>query len=268
MINLTTNNTGTKNSNGSTIFSTNKSNNQENKNQRLKLTPVKMEFPNLIATLYNDTIGLCQLINGLLRPVFSNYHGSKIEVVQNRQLYTSIFFMDTGKDPEPGQYVGIERIIDKNSLNNADARIDAINRFNNLGVRKFYRLSKEAKELLQDIIPTQFINKSNNSVDWDKIVNEGTYQGQYNQSQIIVQVVVDLVRIIKCIYGERTSDGGYWNYQINIGAPINPINTPVGGVIANKWQIFIMRVNSKDVNDLAIKYGYNYGGNDMGIITQ
>lgn len=261
----------TPSGNGNAIFTNNNNNQpkpQDQKPKRLKLSPVKMEFPNLVATLYNDTIGLCQLINGLLRPVFSNYHGSKIEVVQNRQLYTSIFFLDTGREPDPGQYKGIEKIIDKNNLNNADARIDAINRFNNIGVRKFYRLTKEAKELLQDIIPAQFINRNTNSVDWDKIVNEGTYQGQYNQSQIIVQVVVDLARIIKCIYGDKTSDGGHWNYQINIGAPINPINTPVGGVIANKWQIFIMRVNSKDVNDLAIKYGYNYGGNDMGIITQ
>lgn len=244
---------------------------QQEKAAPLHITTEKLDFPDLIATMYSDTEKLCYLINSLFRPVFSDYYGSKVEIVQNRQLYTTIYFHDNGlNNTTSGQYRGIERIIDKNNLNNAEDRINAINKFMTTTVnnRKFYKLTNEAKQLLKDVIPSQFINKANGHVNWDNLMRECTSQNQFGQSQICIQIVVDLVRIIKLLYGARSDNGGVWNYMINVGSPINPINTPNGGILSNKWQIFIMRTNSKDVTEVAAQYGFTYGGNDMGIITR
>lgn len=234
--------------------------------KRIKIEPVPIKFNALVDILYNDTTGLAAIVNSLFRPVFSQYKGSKIEVVQNRQLLCSIFFVD--KAPEEGKYKAIQSIIDKDN-NSSENRIFAMNQFYNIksGNRKWYKLTKEAKELLTDFIPNQFFD-GNGKVRWDNAIREGSYQIAPFQQEVYMQVAIDIYKVLRAVYGNEAPDGGQWNYQVNIGFPVNPVNTMVGQQIANKWQVFIMRVNSKDVDALASQYGFATGSNQMGIVTK
>ena len=53
-----------------------------------------LPFPSLFEVMYTDTEEFPTIINALLRPLFVDFYGSKVEIVQNRQLYTTIFFTE------------------------------------------------------------------------------------------------------------------------------------------------------------------------------
>lgn len=243
---------------------------QGEKNKRLRMSVTPMEFPELIETSYVDTVGCCSLINNLLRPIFPDYFGSKIEIAQNKQLITSIFFVDKNIDPGEGQFKAIEQFATKDKLNSdVDTRIQLFNRTHaNIKRQNMLQLTKEAKDMLFDIVPRQaFDNKG--KVNWNNITTEGSAPigGMFN-NQIYLQVTIDLSRVLKIVYGSKAEDGGNLSYQIIIGNPINPMRAMSGAVMANKWQMFIMRINDKDVDALANEYGYiAMGGNNLGIVS-
>lgn len=227
------------------------------------------EFPDLISTMYSDTQLLSMGINGIMNKIFSDYYGAKIEIVQNRQLMTSVFFSeDSSKQPEPGQYKAIEPIISKDKMNTADSRIAAINHVANFGSRHLYKITDQGDQLLRDIIPDNVINRDSGKIDWAKIMIEGSFNQQGIWSaRSYVQVSIDIKKILKVMYGGKTSDGGEWDYMVNIGNPINPVTTPLGETRANKWQLFVMRANRKDVEDMARALGLTWGTNDLNIVT-
>ena len=239
---------------------------QKSSDKRLKIEPVPLEFPALINTLATDTNSMASIINSLFRPVFSQYKGSKIEVVQNRQLQCSIFFVD--KAPEEGKYKAIQSIINKDN-DSTENRIFAMNQFNSFksGNRKMYKLTDDAKELLYDFIPSNFFNRDG-KVNWGNVVREGTYQTVPFQQEIYVQVAVDLYKVLKAIYGSKSEDGGHWNYLLNVNYPINNSNMMIAQPVSNKWQLLIMRVNSKNVETLAAQYGFTMNSNQLGIVTK
>lgn len=227
------------------------------------------EFPDLISTMYSDTQLLSMGINGVMNKIFSDYYGAKIEIVQNRQLMTSVFFSeDSSKQSEPGQYKAIEPIISKDKMNTADSRIAAINHVANFGSRHLYKITDQGDQLLRDIIPDNVINRDSGKIDWAKIMIEGSFNQQGIWSaRSYVQVSIDIKKILKVMYGGKTSDGGEWDYMVNVGNPINPVTTPLGETRANKWQLFVMRANRKDVEDMARALGLTWGTNDLNIVT-
>ena len=232
--------------------------------------PNKMPFPDLISTMYQDTNSFASLICGLLSNVFSDFYGAKLEVVNNYRLVGRVFFSYNGNKPGPNQYLALKNINDKSNLNTISDKINAINRITNVSTyRKNYELTDEAKVLLRDIIPNKFFDNNNKKkVNWEQLTKEGSLQTAYGHPKIFLEIEVDLIKIIGIIYGTKSNDGGVWSYQINLGAPINPVNTPMNTVIANKWQVFIMRTNSRDVQEVASQYGFSYDGNNMGIVTK
>ena len=236
---------------------------------RLHLGVNFKEFPDLISTMYSDTQLLSMVINGVMNKVFVDYYGAKIEIVQNRQLMTSIFFSeDSSKQAAPGQYKAIEPIISKDKMNSADSRIAAINHVASFGSRHLYKMTDEADQLLRDVIPNNVINRNTGKIDWSKIMIEGSFNQQGIWSaRSYVQISIDLKKMLKVVYGGKTSDGGQWDYMVNVGNPINPVTTPLGETRANKWQLFVMRANRKDVEDMARALGLTWGTNDLNIVT-
>lgn len=244
--------------------------------ERRKIQVVKeYEFPSLFEVMYTDTEELPAIINGLLRKLFVDYYGSKVEIVQNKQLYTTIFFtekygysnenVETQSD-EQKKYAAIERIISKNDNKSADARIQTLNHMSNYGRAKLFKLTVEAQEMLQDLINPNFIHLDTNKVDWNKIVYESSALLNGNQAIPYVQVAVDINRILQKIYGKNTN-GNEWQYMISVNNPIAPVATP-HGTISNKWQLFITRVSTKSAQDIASQFGFVIGSNNMGIITK
>lgn len=247
---------------------------REFKRAKLK-TKAFLPFPSLFEIMYTDTEELPTVINGLLRPLFLDFYGSKVEIIQNRQLYATIFFTENSKymnqrNGEDGPYIALERIIKKGDPNSAESRIQSINHLSSFGRTKIFKLSEKAQELLTDVIPTNFINNRKGKVDWDKLVYENSANLIPGSSDPIpfVQVAVDINRILQCIYGGKSDDNSYgWQYMINVNNPIAPVATPHGAV-SNKWQLFITRVNSIEAQQIASQFGFVIGNNNMGIITK
>ena len=242
-------------------------------NKRLKIdVPNPSLFPSLFEVMYTDTEEIPTFINSLLRPLFVDFYGSKVEIVQNKQLYSTIFFTEKfgydNKDHEEGPYAAIERIVKKDNSRSADARIQSINHLSNYGRTKLFKLTVKAQEALQDIIPVNFINRDTGKVDWNRIVYESS--GMLTPGSTVatpyVQVVVDLNRILQKLYGDVVN-GNEWQYMVNVNNPIAPVATP-HGTISNKWQLFITRVSTTWAREIASQFGFVIGSNNMGIITK
>jgi len=243
-----------------------------NKRSRIIVTE-ESPFPSLFEVMYTDTEEFPAIINGLLRPLFVDYYGSKVEIVQNKQLYTTIFFTekygyDYQHEKENGPYAAIERIIKKDDKQTADARIQTLNHLSSYGRTKLFKLTYKAQEMLQDVIPDKFINIAKNKVDWGKIVYESSalLMNGMGQATPYVQVAVDVNKILNKIYG-TTAEGNQWQYMISVNNPIAPVATP-HGTVANKWQLFITRVSTTYAQHIASQFGFVIGSNNMGIITK
>lgn len=249
-----------------------KMNNEERRKfeqDRLKFEVESQDFPELISAMYIDSKQLSTAINNLMRSIFNDFFGTRLEITANHQLMASIFFSEDNAKKDGDRYNAIERIFTNKTLNNAEGRIEALNQFSAFGRRNLYRISKNGDELLRDVIPNQFINRETLKVDWSKVTNEGSMQtnGIY-QNQIYVQVMIDITKVLKIMFGSKNKAGEEVQYAIQIGQPLNPTMTPLGEMKANEWQLLILRSNSDAVRNLASKLGYNFGnGSDLGIVT-
>jgi hypothetical protein len=224
-------------------------------------------FTGLITTAYTDSVEFCNVINGLMHNLFCDFYGSKIEVGQNRQICTALFFVENQNDSS-GRVHAIERIMSKDTLSDMNTRLRIINSLNINGKHQnAYQLTSDGKEILERVVSLS-IRNSKGKFDWEKVSDEKCFNNNYNftgQNQVYYRVMIDINRLIKTIYG-KDKDGGNYQYMVNLGGPINPVTTFTGEVITNKWQLFILRLSEKAVEDIAKKYGYGNMTNNLGII--
>lgn len=239
--------------------------------QKLKLTiPNRPRFDSMIATAYTSSIEFCNdFINPIFRSTFVDYYGSKIEVGINRMLIATLAFCEQNTAAEDGRVHAIERTITKETMQDVDTRIQLVNK--SIGARQYqnqYKLTQDGKDILEDIIPYG-AKKNDGSINWNAISGEGAITNTFNfvqQQQPIIQVQIDLNRLAKLIYGGTEEEtGGSFQYMVTLGSPINPVAGMGGQMIVKNWQLFILRLSSKTVEDIARSYGVT-GQNNMGYI--
>jgi len=278
---------GATNANGEEVFSENPSSNNisvyqnlnnqteeqvrefEEKLKKAKLIKNKARFPDLLSTMYKNTKAFAQMINDTLKGVFVDYYGSKLEVINN-QLVGKIYFSPTNRTPGEGEFKALTEVNGSNSntVRTIDDKFVVLNRAANRNtIKKNFELTKAAQYLLRSIVPSERMVNGNIKIKWNQLLSESTLRQGYGQDIICVELIIDLVKFVSELYGTRTSDGGRWCYQLILGMPIRPVNTATGAMLVNQWQVFIMRASEKDAQAIAAEYGYNYDGNNMGIIT-
>jgi hypothetical protein len=240
---------------------------KEFEKNRLKLDVQPQEFPGLITAMYIDSKQLAHAINSLMGSIFCDYYGSKLEINgNNRQLVATLFFSEDSSGT--GKYHAIERVINKDNLNTAEGRINALNQFSTYGRRNLYKMTKEADEMLRDIIPSQFINRDTLKIDWSKVMMEGSTQsnGIY-QSKVYTKLMIDLNKLLKVMFGRGNKDEEF-QYNVNVGNPINPSIDYYGQQKSTIWQLYIMRCNAKTVREMAQSLGLVWGSEiEQGIIV-
>lgn len=229
-----------------------------------------LPFDSLIQTAYSTTGTFCdELINPLFHQVFSDFYGSKIEISMNRSLVTTLAFSEN--NIEDGRAHGIERTINKNNMNDIDNRIKLIN--NTLSSDRYhnqYRLTTDCKNLLENIVPSG-ARQSNGKINWSAISGEGCINNNFNfvaqgQSQILIQVQIDLNKLLRVIYGSSNEDkSDSYQYMVTLGGPINPVAGLGGQMIVKNWQLFIMKLSNKAVQEISKSYGMS-GSNNLGFI--
>lgn len=228
------------------------------------------EFPQLMSTMYTDSYKFCQSIGNLLRPIFNDFYGARLDVVQNQGIYLYAFFTPTNAAKDSRKINAVEPIVDTKSKS-SDSIINAMNHLYSYGSSKTMKITKEADELLRDIIHDGAINYKTTKVQWDRVAREGNVSEangfNYSSNRPVMQIMLDPNKLLKVMYGDRTTDNGTWEYMITVGNPINPTRNAFGELSASTWQLFIMRCNSRDVKAKAADLGLVFGGNDLGIIT-
>jgi len=259
----------------SQVINNNSNKNQEAaKNVNVRLTFDSLEFPRLVETAIADTDTFAQLINNVFSPALPQYYGSKIEVVQNRNVLTTIYFTDDGQhndiemgyDNENGPFKAITPILTAENNKSALTRMKAYNFIHSNGSTrpKTYKLTEEGKSLLSEFVPTQAINKKNNKINWDAIVHEQSFQEGFGRTTTVFGVTIDFNKLIRRIYddGKHTK----YSYQVMIGNPVNNNLMTAGGYNVNtNWTMMIMRVENDDVVNLCRKFGFS-ASNNLGIV--
>lgn len=233
----------------------------EDKNTKKKLTlkvEDPMSFDGFIDTYYTDSISLSERIHEFMDSFFADYFGTKIQIdAQTRSPLCILAFKEN--QAESNLFRGIERAVSK--AGDMNDRINMINSMQGNGFgnrRKMYRLTQDAKELLEDIVPNMAKDNKGN-VNWDKITGEDTFGNNinnYGQNYLFYRVNVDLNRLVRAMFGAKNKEGENYQYMVNVGNPLVPTADTKGRIIANNWQLFIMRLNSDAVNRIARNYGY------------
>lgn len=219
--------------------------NKSNEPMRIVIEP--LPFDGVMKSKLTTTIALSKTINQLFRPIFSDYEGCIIAPDSYGQLQVSLYFKDKGITGREDVIKSLQPVIERVKGTSA---IDRIMQMNLRNSSKAYDLSKETKDILSEFIYT----RGNAKVNWNQHVIEQT-ERQYNGQIIYVKVVgLDLVRLVRKIYGGKI-DGSRIDYNISI---IKPIGTDMSGYNQN-FLVNIQQLDSKEVERLA---------NEIGIVPQ
>lgn len=244
---------------------------EESKKEKQTIGAVGLEFPQLLSAGYVTTKDLSNLINSFYHAVFSDYYGSKLEVAANGQISIRLFFKpsDVSGIKDFNSSISALESINKPSDTDAYSRIERANRFNNPnGNYRNYKFTDDAKEMLSEFVISSGINR-NGGVNWNAVSEETTGSDNYNRPQIYVSLTCDIYKIIRKLYGDKTSNNGHWDYNIEVKAPIAPKMDPNGNVIATNYSLLLWRIDSSDVTALAARFGYgDFGTNSLGINTE
>lgn len=229
------------------------------------------KFTPLIDSMYIDSTAFCEEIcNVLFNSVFKDYYGSRVEITQNHAIGLCIFFKEQQQAPNDTRVSGIERTITPESMRDMNTRIREYNNSISPGTyRNQFKLTKDAKDLLEDLIPGYFKSNNGTSVNWDRASQEECSRTIMNQvNQTCMKVHVDIHKIVKLYYGAKDDESGEsYQYMVSVGNPINPVFTNGGGFMSSQWQLFIHRLKTEAVDKIGRMYGMS-SQNNLGIITQ
>lgn len=240
---------------------------EETKQERQKLSlriDEHAEFVGLLDTIFTDTTEICTQIGSVFSGVFHDWYGSRIDIGQNREIITSLFFAENGSPNIENKPCAIERIASKKD---ADSMIRTINSYIGGNNSRRYQLTQDGKDILEAVIPLRAKNNKG-KVEWQNLTSEEAVQNPMNytgQNQVVYRTIIDLNRFIRLLYGTKDENGTEYQYMVNLGNPINPVTSFDGKLIGNAWQVFIMRLNGKTANDIFKKYGFG-ATNNQGIV--
>ena len=243
----------------------------DSKKERIELEE-KATFPELLSAGYMSLSDLSKVVNGLFYSVFDDFFGSKLELdPQTGRIQSRIFFsLSSDKSKDPSGCYAVEDANSGKNMNDIASRLSLANRLNNpTGNWKNIQLTAEGQSKLEDFLPNNAFNR-NGGINWNAVTNEvTTAPSQFSRPQIYFSVDIDIYKVIKTVFGHKSSTGGIWNYNIEVKNPINPIQDPVTGkVTATNFNLLLWRVDSGDVYRLAERFGFNgLGSNSLGINT-
>ena len=211
---------------------------------RLPLNVEPLEFDGVMKSKLTTTISLSKTINQLFRPVFSDYEGCIIAPDQFGQLQVALYFKDKGHAMNSDS---IKSLVPVTERVQGSSPIDRIMKINLRNSAKSYDISKDTKDILSEFIYT----RGNAKVNWNQHIIEQT-ERNYNGYSIYVKMIgLDLVRIVRKIYGGKL-DGSRIDYNISI---IKPIGMDVTGGMNQNYLINIQQLDSKEVERLASEIG-------------
>ena len=250
-------------------------NNPNNKPLRIDVdTPEK--FEELAATSLTTTQKLAKRINKLFSSVFVDYHGSIVYCTAgngntnpNQQFMVELHF----KPVAIGSVDTDDRVrafapIEEQSQNNVDlvAKLQSI--YGSLNTSERFKLTSEGAQILSEfMLPGTNVNPWKPET-YAQFKSEYQENQLYGQSPVMVKISgLDLIRLIKKIYGFKNSNGKKVDYGVIPYGPITPnINNQMMQSAAN-WRVMIMQIDAEKTLDLASEFGIIPANNGGGTVV-
>ena len=208
-------------------------------------------------TTAND---LCKIINSIFSEVFKDYYGCKLNVTYVSNYYSYViapvlYFKVLDKSEYTKDAVTAFIPMSEIEADNPIARVRRYTRMAaNNGVK--VEMTENGKSILEEFVIKN--NKINNNIrlkdefDWSQAYNvipkeTGTYINVFK---------LDIISLLRMIYGDKAADGSRQYYNITPNGPIGAMNQYQK---PSNWNLIIMRLNSSNLN---------YAANQLGLYIQ
>lgn len=219
-------------------------NNKREEKEPLRINVEPEEFESVSKGKLITVTKLATKVNEIFRPVLAGYEGCTVIPDNYGGLEVALFFKDTG-NMHTDKLKCIESVINNNHSGTIASRINNMNLRNR---NKRYQLTNECKEVLTPFVKPQQGGK----INWNELVTEETSQdfSGYAQYVIYVRVKVDLMRIIRAIWGGRKGKTNY-EYLVNIVKPLGFANSG----LSTDWLLSIQQLDVKEIQQVASEVG-------------
>jgi|GEM_PF-2791700 len=208
----------------------------------------KVTFPGTLKTDLTTSAKLCELVGEFLLPVFPDYDGAYMQIV-NGQFQVAVYFRDKVEDKQlgEGQYKAVRNTI-ANKTGRNDNIMDRIRNMNAVNGSKNITLTEEVKSALEPYM----VKMGNAQINWNQCcaeVAENTYNGQF----IYMKVTgLDLNKIIREVYGNFVMVDGVKHMVDYMIQPVRPING-VGNDV--NYLVNVMQLDNVEVARLCNSVG-------------
>ena len=257
------------------------SNNNQNQTRKpMYLEIVEPEkFDSIANTTFETTQRLAKRINKLFTTAFADYHGSVVystagngNVGVNQQFAVELHFkpLTIGSIAPDDQRVRAFKPIDEVQGNKSNVLLGVKSIYNNFRATAKFQLTEEAAEILSEfMLPGLKVDPFKPST-YDPVKAEYVDTPQYGQSPIMVKITgLDLIRLIKKIYGNKNENGNRVDYGIIPYGPVAPLNN-ANMMVQNSgnWRLQILQINADKTFDMASEMGIiPTGAGSAGIVT-
>lgn len=213
----------------------------ERKKYYVKVDP--LDFNGTFKSKLITTFKIGEIINRLFKSVLSDYEGCIIVPNNFGQFEVVMYFRDKGAAPDNKVKAIMSASSKTNKQNSALERIQQMNIRNSA---KKYELTQEAKDVIEEFIPT----KPGQSPKWSEHVFEQN-EVNYNVQTVYVRVNgLDLLRVLGKLYGRKSGDSRI-EYAVS---PVRVVGADVNGQLKN-WLISVQQLDSTKVEELANELG-------------
>ena len=255
------------------------SNNQNETRKPMRLEIVEPEkFDSLARTTFETTQRLAKRINKLFSTAFADYHGSVVyslagngNVAAYQQFMVELHFkpLTAGSVSPDDQRVRAFKPIDEAAGDKSNVLVGVKSIYNNYRSTAKFQLTEEAAEILSEfMLPGVNVDPFKPS-SYDGLKAEYVDNVQFGQAPVMVKIInLDLVKLIKKIYGNRNEDGNRVDYGIIPYGPVAPNMNNVAAQNSANWRVAIMQINADKTFDVASEMGIiPVNAGSAGIVT-
>lgn len=216
------------------------------------------KFDYMTKTKYIGSNELCKQITDVFKVAFADCYGSRFDFVPGSNMFMITLFFDHDKHSE-GDYVAVTKDLEQDSTKNATLRRTRSYSHRLLEGDHFH-LTNNGKSALAPFMMDQntarHIYRNNPKqygsaeINWDKVVADAA-DSSYGYNGVARQLTqvsfLDVNKIVRLIYGDKTEDGKNLEYGVQI---VRSAPNFMGGYL-----LAINCISEENVFDLASKFG-------------
>ena len=236
-------------------------------------------FEKLAATTMETTQRIAKRINKMFSTVFVDYYGSVVyctagngNVGMNQQFMVELHFkpLALGSVENDGRKRAFKPVEEGKKSDDIVANLKSI--YGAIRTSAKFELTDEGAQILSAYMLPGVDNGKNvdpwRSSSYDAVKAEYVDNQTFGQSPIMVRISgLDLIRLIRAIYGPKNEAGKDVQYGVIPYGPVTPnINNQMVQNAAN-WRVMIMQIDAEKTFDLASEFGIIPAGNGGSVVT-